>query len=469
MTAAPSLLARLRDRDHTQGNLLASVLALAAPSIATSVIAFGSLQMGDLYFLGQLGPESVAAAGAVNQTLRQVVFLLLLGISTASQMFIARLIGGGDVDGAEHVAGQTLLIGGALYVIAASVGLLFAEPLVGLVATDPVVAALGIPYLQTLFPLLIVNIANQLIVGMLMGAGDTTTPLLASLVITPVALVAEWALAFGHWGLPALGIQGIALGAGLGVISGVFVLAGALFGGRTRVHVRRRHLKPDPEMLRRLLSFAWQPSLHMLARTTIVIFFMGLAGRLGGPVQAAYTIGLRLEMLAIMIAFPVANACATLVGQNLGAGSVERAWRAIWVTFAVELALLWPIAATIFLLRHSLVTIFTQDPEVAALAAEYLAYSSVILGFYGLYFASFRTLQAAGDMNSPMIISIGVALFVGVPLAFFLSMRADYGATGMWIANLCYALVNAALMITWLLRGRWAERASQRIVANPPS
>ena len=65
---------------------------------------------------------------------------------------------------------------------------------------------------------------------------------------------------------------------------------------------------------------------------------MIMAGRLGGKVQAAYTIGLRLEMLAIMLAFPIANACATLVGQNLGARNLGRAWSAIWASSAVELA-----------------------------------------------------------------------------------------------------------------------------------
>jgi Na+-driven multidrug efflux pump len=107
----------------------------------------------------------------------------------------------------------------------------------------------------------------------------------------------------------------------------------------------------------------------MVARSLMVMFFMIMAGRLGGKVQAAYTIGLRLEMLAIMLAFPIANACATLVGQNLGARNLERAWSAIWASSAVELAALWPLALAVFVFRHPLVALFV-DPEVAALAAS---------------------------------------------------------------------------------------------------
>jgi Na+-driven multidrug efflux pump len=186
---------------------------------------------------------------------------------------------------------------------------------------------------------------------------------------------------------------------------------------------------------------------------------MALAGRLGGKVQAAYTIGLRLEMLAIMIAFPIANGCATLVGQNLGSGDRRRAWRAVWVSGAVELAALWPSAICLFVFRSRVVAFFTSDPEVAAMATQYVTFSSVILLFYGLYFVAFRTLQAAGDMRAPMIISIGSAVFVGAPAGFLLATRTDYGATGMWIANLLYASVNASITIGWLLSGRWARRA----------
>jgi Na+-driven multidrug efflux pump len=189
----------------------------------------------------------------------------------------------------------------------------------------------------------------------------------------------------------------------------------------------------------------------------MVIFFMTLSGRLGGKVQAAYTIGLRIEMLAIMVAFPIANACATLVGQNLGAGDTRRAWRAVLVSSAVELAVLWPGAALLMLQRDLFVGWFTTDPEVARMASEYLFYSSIGLLFYGFYFVAFRTLQAAGDMNTPMIISVGVAVLVGVPLGFGLANFTELGATGMWIANLAYATLNSLLMVGWLLTGRWAR------------
>ncbi len=459
--AAPSLLARFRDRDHTRGNLLGSIGVLAFPSVLTSIGGMAVFQLVELRFLGVLGPEALAAVGSTNQTLLQFFMLVGFGVSVAAQMMIGRLVGAGQLDAAEHVAGQTFALGGALWVVTALCGLLFAEPLVGLVTRDASVIPLAALYVRISFGFFLVGITGQLAAAILNGAGDTTTPMLISFVVTPVALVTQWALAFGNLGLPALGVAGIALGGAAGSATGVAVSLWALSSGRCRVHLRRRHFVPDVALLRRMAGLSWQPALHMLARTTIVFFFMALAGRLDGKVQAAYTIGLRIEMVPIMIAFPIANAAATLVSQNLGARDSARVWRSIRVAFALELALLWPVAIAIFWFREPLVALFTPDPEVRALAAEFLVYSSAILAFYGLYFVSFRTLQAVGDMSSPMIISVAVALGLGAPLGWFLATRSDLGATGMWIANLVYASVNCALMVGWLWTGRWARGLSE--------
>ena len=111
------------------------------------------------------------------------------------------------------------------------------------------------------------------------------------------------------------------------------------------------------------------------APTSIMIALMTLAGRYGTDVQAGYTIGVRVESLPVFLALPVANACATLVGQNLGAGRPARAWRAIRVAYAIEGVAMLGFAVALFLARGWVVAQFTQDPEVSAVASEYLVFA----------------------------------------------------------------------------------------------
>jgi putative MATE family efflux protein len=454
-TERRSWLARVRDRDHTRGSLLGSVLVLSLPAIFASLAGAGSMQIGEMWITGRLGTDALAAANSASQTFRQLTMLFLMGVQTATQMFIARMVGAQQREQAERVAGQSLLAGFAFWVLAALASLLFVDPLARLMSPDAEVAAGIAVFAHITFALLIGPIAIQLGASVLAGAGDATTPMLANFVSAAVMLVAQYALAFGSFGLPPLGLAGIALGAGIGALAGGALILRALVRGEGRVHLRRAHLRPDRALLLRLLGSSWQPSLHMLARTGILMFFTIFAGRLGPEVVAAYGIGVRVEMVAIMIAFPISNACATLVGQNLGAGRPERIWPAVRMSFIATSAALWPLAGALLLWRETFVAQFTSDPVVAAHATEYLAYTSVLLLFYGLYFVAFRTLQAAGDMLTPMFISVGAAFGAGIPLAVLLGSRLELGATGMWIANLVYALINAALMLVWLGRAKW--------------
>jgi putative MATE family efflux protein len=458
-------LSLLRDRDHTRGTLLTSLVVLSLPAVLQSLAGAGTYQLVDLYFLGQLGPVATAAVGMTNQALRQVPFLMLFGVCIGSQMMVAQRVGAGRSEEADHVAGQALVIG-ALLGAAIAILALFPRALLSLVTGDPVAIATAVPFVRLTFALMFGHVFVMLFSFLLTGAGETTTPLLITLVATPVAIFAEYCLIFGNFGAPALGVSGVALGMACGTAVSLGLALWVLASGRCRVHLRRRHLVPDPAVLRRLLGVMWQPALTMLARTLILIYFMGLAGHLGTKVQAAYTIGLRIELTLNMLAFPIANACATLVGQNLAAGDPGRAWRSIRVAFALELGVLASCAVGLLLFRHEIVAIFSADPEVAAIAAEYLVFSAAAMCLYGFYFVSFRALQGAGDMNSPMVIALCAALFLGAPLAYALSTRTDLGPTGMWIASLTYTFVNTALTVGWLARGRWVRASRVRI--EPP-
>ena len=447
-----------RRRDHTRGSLLVSLLVLALPSICTSLVGAAAYQLVDLKFLSLLGAAPLAAVVVTNQSLRQIALLMVLGTSLGAQAIIARSVGEGRIDDADHVAGQVMLLGSLFCVLFALVGGLFPRELLGLVASDPAVLEAGVPYVRLTFLLMFGFILIPLFGSILSGAGDSTTPMLVMVLAAPVSLFAEWCLIFGHLGAPAFGVAGVALGATAGSLLGLTLAGWVLLTGRSRVHLRPRHLAPDWRVIGRLLRISWQPTLHLAGRTLVIVYFLYLAGRFGTQVQAAYGIGIRLEMVAVMLAFPIANACATLVGQNLGAGSRRRAWRAIGVASTLSVSVCWPFALLFFLFREPLMALFSDDPVVIAVGTEYLLFVAGTMLLIGPYFVGFRALQAAEDMTSPMLISNGSALLVALPLGHFLATSTSLGPTGLWIAILVYTVVNTLATLAWLATGRWTRR-----------
>ena len=174
--ATPGFLARVRGRDHTRGNLLVSVLVLSLPSILTMTFSFGVFQMLELSFLGRLGEHSLAAAGSSDQVLRQGLMLLVMGMTVASQMMIARFVGAGWSSGRSTSRARPSSLGAALAPDRrARPAALFPETLVRLIARDAEVIALATVYVRIVFLTFFVMISGQIFSTVLNGAGDTTT------------------------------------------------------------------------------------------------------------------------------------------------------------------------------------------------------------------------------------------------------------------------------------------------------
>lgn len=449
-----------RDRDHTRGRLLTSLVVLALPLIASSVLGGVVFQLFDLSFLSRLGDAPLTAVVITNQSVRQVVFMLVMGGTFATQSLIARAVGGGDHERAAAIAGQSLAIGAAFSVVIAATGLLFPEFLFSLPGPDPSFHEHGVPYVRLVFALNFGVVGTMFFGAILGGAGDTTTPLLVQLVQTAVAITAEWVLIFGNLGAPAFGVGGVALGVATGQTASIAIGLWVLFSGQSRVHLHRRHVRPDLRAIREILRLAWPPAIQMIGGVTTNFVFIRLAGSFGESVQTAFAIGLRLGMIVPMVCFPLAGACATLVGHALGAGDVPRAWRAIGMGLLIHGAIMVAFATATIWFRTEIVALLSDDPEVIRTGSEYLLYSGAGFYFYAIYFVVLRSLQGAGDFLVPMALSLGNTFFITIPLGFYLSSRTDLGATGIWIAGLVGAATATTTAALWLATGRWTRRGA---------
>jgi putative MATE family efflux protein len=410
----------------------------------------------------------MAAVIIVNQTVRQFVMMMVMGLCFGTQALIARAVGEGDVDRAEHLAGQAVVIGLSFATLVAVSGLFLADPLFSISAPDESFYAHGVPYLRLVFALSYGLVFMQLFGAILGGAGDTTTPFLVMVFQMTLAVVGEWIFIFGNLGMPALGVQGVAVGMAIGQAAGILIGVRVLFRGKARVHLRRRHLVIDLPVMKQIARLSWPPALQMSITILSTLAYLRLAGGFGEATQAAYAVGLRLGMIVPMVCFPLASAGATLVGQALGARNVPRAWRAIFSSLMVHGSVMWTFAIVAFFFRTEIMDAFSDDPEVIAIGAEYLLFASGAFFMWAFYFVFLRALQGAGDMLVPMTISVVSTLFFSVPLAWFLSQHTDLGRVGLWVAFLASSVVSTLATGIRLASGSWARRASAAPAGETP-
>jgi len=320
----PGLLDRLRNRDHTRGNLLKSLMVLAVPLLGSSLFAGVVFQLVDLKLVSGLGPDAITAVVVTNQSLRQIFFMMIMGGSFGTQALIARAVGMGKGEAADHIAGQVMLLGASLAALAALLGLLFPGEMLGALKVSERVLEIGTPYVRLVFLFQFGFVFVFLTNAVLNGAGDTATPFIITLVQAFLALLAEWALIYGRLGLPALGVRGVALGLACGQAVSIALLMRVVSSGSSRIHLRGRHMRPDPAVLKQILAMSWPPALQMIGGFLVTVLFIRVMGGFGDEAQAAYSIGLRLSMVGPMLGLPLASACATLTRAAINSSSSAR-------------------------------------------------------------------------------------------------------------------------------------------------
>ncbi len=442
----------------TTGSIARNALTLAAPLLASNAGAV-VFQILDLSFLSRLGDEPMAAAIIVNQTIWQLLMMLMMGASFGTQSLIARAIGSGNQERANHTAGQALLMALCIATMVALAGTLATPELFALSGARSEFAEHGIPYLSILLLFNIGLVGGMIARGILVGSGDGRTPLIVSMVQFPITLFVEWLLIFGNAGFPKLGIRGVAIGLVTGQIISLAIYATVLARGWSNVTIRPRHIRPQPQIIVEIVRQSWPPALQMLGMVASTFAILRIMRDFAPAIQAAYSIGLRLGMIVPLISFPLVNACATLVGQAVGANKPERARATVSMMIRLHIAVMWPALLLLAVFRRELMATLTADPEVIAIGATYLLFFAASFSLVAIYFVLLRSLQGAGDFIVPMAISLSSTFFVTIPAAYLLS-RTELAHLGIWTALLMHNIVTLVATGYWMSKGNWLRRAS---------
>lgn len=438
----------------TEGSIARGVLRLAGPMLASALLQ--NLQsMIDLFWVGRLGSDAVAAL-AISGTLLMMLFPVIMGVATGTVALVSRAVGAGCPDEAADVAGQSMLLALGFGVVAGMVGVLLAESLCRMLGADAQVLPLATAYLRvsffgafTVFLLFVGNSALQ-------GAGNTVVPMCAMGLANLLNLVLDPVLIFGLFGLPRMGVRGAALATVLAQAAAVLVVTAVLCSGRVAsMHVPLSAWRIRSRLAWRLLRIGVPSTGQMLSRSLMSLVLMRIVAETGTVAVAAYGIGMRFHMLALMPAFVLGNAVATMVGQNLGAGRPGRAHRAAWIATIMDVALMVLIAVVLCVAARSLIAAFDRNPEVVAVGVSYLRIVSPFYVFTALAIVLGRALMGAGDTVGPMVCTIIGLWGVQVPLALFLARVMDSATQGVWWSIAAAVTVHGLLITFWFETGRW--------------
>ncbi len=443
-------------QDYTSIRLSRAVLLLSIPMVLE--MAMQSLfTVVDVYFVGKLGSSPVAILG-LGDSLLALVFAVSMGLSMGTAAMVARRIGEKDSEGAAVAAAQAVGLGVACSLPFAALGILYPSGLLRLLGASPELAAEGAAFTAILIGGNVTVMLLFLINAVFRGAGDPARAMRALWLANGINIALDPILIFGWGPIPALGLEGAAVATTAGRALGVVYQLRLLTAGTGRVRLEPRHWRPQFTIMTRLARVSGVGILQFLVGTASFLGLVRILAGFGDVALAGYTLAVRIIIFILLPAWGIGNAAATLVGQNLGAGSPQRAERAVWLTALYNMIFLGVVAVVFLLYAEPLAGLFSPQAEVVTLAAECLRIISYSYVFWGYGMITVLAFNGAGDTTTPTWINFGVYWVFQIPLAYALARPLGFGPQGVFIAVAAGQILLAVVGVVMFRRGTWKTR-----------
>lgn len=444
------------NHDYTSAPLNRAVLLLAVPMVLEMVME-SLFAVVDVFWVSRLGKEAIAVIG-LTESVMTLIYAVAIGISFAATAIVSRRIGEKDPERAAQAAGQILLLGA---VISAALGLLlgpFAPEILRAMGAEEATVTLGSGFTAvmlsgnaTVFLIFLIN-------AIFRGAGDAVLAMRTLWLANALNIALGPCFIFGWGPFPELGLMGAAVATNVGRGVGVAYQLWHLAGHQSRVRVRLHHLRPDRELLTSILRTAGNGIAQLLISTTSWVGLFKILALFGSSAVAGYTIAIRVVIFALMPAWGLANAGATLVGQNLGAQKPDRAEAAVRIATKFNMWFLGVVGIAFILGSRLIVGLFTTDPEVILHANRALWIVSLAFPLYAAGMCLEGAFNGSGDTWTPTRLNF-YCFWVGqVPLAWLLAKPLGLGPLGVFIAVPVSFSVLALWSAVLFKRGKWKEQ-----------
>jgi putative MATE family efflux protein len=429
------------------------ILQLAIPSIASfaAMTATGTI---NLIMVGQLGALAIAIVG-VSNIIMYNVWALFSGIGHTVNYLVAQNFGSHEMKKAVERTQLALYFCLIASILIICTGLLASKDILSLMEASDDFVKQGKEYLTIRFLAMVFSIFTFVFHGFFRGIGDAKTPMITSIAGNAIMVFFTYALTYGNFGLPEIGLAGagwaVFIGEGVIMLSSAFVYFGTLhktYNTRSKAVWNRNESK---------LIFAESSKLGIeeFSKSIAMFVFTIFVARLGTNALAANELALSVMSFGFMPAFAFGATATILVGQEVGRSNPLQAKRLGSETAIIGSIFIFILGTLEFIFADSIVGMYTKDEDVANLAATLIKISAFWQIFDALFNFYAGGLRGIGDTSFLLKASVFTGWFVFIPLTYLFTFVLGLKSIGAWMALYTFLMVLGLTLMVRFYRTDW--------------
>ena len=436
---------------------LRKLLALSGPIVLLMVMRM-AMGFVDFAMVSALGTSAQAAVSPASF----LVFNILaigMGATTSAQTYAAQCLGRGEKREAAAYGWQVVYIGVVFLLLSLPMSLA-ARPFWTAIGAPPDVLAGQIAYTQVAFWCMGFGLVAFGLEGFFNGVHRPSVAIVSAVVALIVNIFANYALIFGRFGFPELGIRGAAYATVLAWAVRAAICIGVMLSREFRTEYDSLQAwRIDFRRIRRMITIGWPVSLQWtLDIGAWFVFLSVIMKAYGENAMAASNTGFQVLHLSFMPALGVAVAVSSMIGHAIGEGRPHLAHRRAKLALVVIVGYMSLMALLFYFGRHELIQIFNDDPAVVAFGAAVMVWAAIFQLFDGMGMLYSNALRGAGDTRWPAI-AVAVCcwtIFIGGGLVVT-RLRPDWGINGPWLMATVYIATIGLVLWRRFAGGAWLQ------------
>jgi putative MATE family efflux protein len=435
--------------DLTQGSIRRHLLSLSA-FMAVSMVFQTLYYLADLYFVGRLGKEAIAAVGLAGN-LMIVVLAITQTLSVGTTTLISHAVGRKDHARANLVFNQAFVLSLLVGAFVAALGFGLRESYSRWLGADGPTARLGVDYLNWFIPAMCLQFAIVAMGAALRGSG-VVKPTVGIQVLTVILNIALAPVLILGWGTGRpLGVAGAALATFLSILTGAIIFWIYFLRPQNYLKLSIAQWGPRRDLWWGMIRVGLPAGGEFALMSIYMVLIYWIIRNFGASAQAGFGIGARVMQAMFLPVMAISFAAAPLAGQNFGARNAERVRETFtWASILVS-ALMILFTVLSHLSPESLILAFSKEPDVVAFGAEYLRIISLNFLAMGLIFTTSSMFQGMGNTLPALACSSLRLLLFALP-AYLLSLRPGFAIREIWELSVASVAIQAVLNLILMRR-----------------